>query len=177
MECGARLGRTFLRDADPQCIDLLRVEPSCAPVSKLVGYFYYWLSQHRKSDTKKSHLWAFQGSVYYRSSLVSACQDAGIEVAIETNGTLPAPSHIDWICVSPKPGKDMQQTAGHELKLVFPQTACPPEDFEHLDFTHFFLQPMDGPDQAENIQAAAAYCQAHPKWRLSLQTHKLIGLP
>ena len=111
------------------------------------------------------------------ADLVSACKAAGIEVAIETNGTLLAPPHIDWICVSPKPGKDMQQTAGNELKLVYPQTACPPENFAHLDFTHFFLQPMDGPDQAQNIQAAAAYCQAHPKWRLSLQTHKLIGLP
>lgn len=109
--------------------------------------------------------------------LVGACKTAGIEVAIETNGTLPAPDQIDWICVSPKPGKTMQQTAGNELKLVFPQTACPPEDFVNLDFTHFFLQPMDGPQQAENIQAAAAYCQAHPQWRLSLQTHKLIGLP
>lgn len=109
--------------------------------------------------------------------LVAACKTAGIEVAIETNGTLPAPDRIDWICVSPKPGKGMKQTTGDELKLVFPQPQCPPTDFEHLDFTHFFLQPMDGPDQQQNIQRAAEYCQAHPKWRLSLQTHKLIGLP
>ena len=109
--------------------------------------------------------------------LIAACKAAGIEVAIETNGTLAAPDRIDWICVSPKPGSGMKQTKGDELKLVFPQPDCPPSAFEHLDFTHFFLQPMDGPEQQQNIQRAAAYCQANPQWRLSLQTHKLIGLP
>ena len=108
--------------------------------------------------------------------VVAALHKAGWELAIETNGTLPAPPGIDWICVSPKAGADLVLQAGNELKLVFPQENAPPEKFEHLDFQHFFLQPMDGPDIARNTELAIDYCLQHPRWRLSIQTHKLVGL-
>jgi 7-carboxy-7-deazaguanine synthase (Cx14CxxC type) len=98
-------------------------------------------------------------------------------VAIETNGTLPPPAAIDWICVSPKAGAPLSVRAGNELKLVFPQPGAEPERFERLEFAHFFLQPMDGPQRARNTELAVAYCRTHPGWRLSLQTHKLIGIP
>ena len=109
--------------------------------------------------------------------LVEALHARGFEIAIETNGTQVPPPGIDWICVSPKADAPLALTTGNELKLVYPQLKAMPERFEALDFQHFFLQPMDGPNQAENIQAAIAYCLAHPKWRLSLQTHKLTGMP
>jgi 7-carboxy-7-deazaguanine synthase len=109
--------------------------------------------------------------------LVDALHARGFEVGVETNGTQLPPPGLDWICVSPKADTKIRLLAGNELKLVFPQPLAKPERFEGLGFDHFFLQPMDGPARAENIQAAAAYCLAHPKWRLSLQTHKLIGLP
>jgi 7-carboxy-7-deazaguanine synthase len=109
--------------------------------------------------------------------LIAALHARGFEIAIETNGTLAAPPGIDWICVSPKAGAPLLQTSGDELKLVFPQEGADPPRFEQLDFRHFFLQPMDGPSQRANIDAAARYCLEHPRWRLSLQTHKLIGLP
>ena len=114
-----------------------------------------------------------------KSSLVLACQAEGFEVAIETNGTRPAPPEVDWVCVSPKPRSKMVLLSGNELKLIYPQpeSELAPVHFESLDFDHFYLQPMDGPQHAENMLATAAYCQAHPKWRLSLQTHKLIGIP
>lgn len=108
--------------------------------------------------------------------LIHTLHDRGFEVAIETNGTLQPPEGIDWICVSPKAGAPLVLTQGNELKLVYPQQLAEPHRFEHLDFGHFFLQPMDGPDQHANIQGAAQYCLLHPQWRLSLQTHKLIGL-
>jgi 7-carboxy-7-deazaguanine synthase (Cx14CxxC type) len=98
------------------------------------------------------------------------------EVAIETNGTLAAPAGIDWICVSPKAGAPLVQTRGDELKLVYPQVGARPRDFEALDFAHFLLQPMDGPQIAENTAAAIDYCMNHPRWRLSVQTHKAIGI-
>ncbi|HEV8106222.1 MAG TPA: 7-carboxy-7-deazaguanine synthase [Burkholderiales bacterium] len=98
-------------------------------------------------------------------------------VAIETNGTLPPPAAIDWICVSPKAGAPLSVRAGNELKLVFPQPGAEPERFEQLEFANFFLQPMDGPQRARNTELAVAYCRTHPRWRLSLQTHKLIGIP
>lgn len=101
----------------------------------------------------------------------------GFQVAIETNGTLAAPAGVDWICVSPKAGAQLVQRTGAELKLVYPQPGFGPEQFEGLGFAHFFLQPMDGPRRVENTQAAIAYCQAHPHWRLSLQTHKIVGIP
>ncbi len=110
-------------------------------------------------------------------ALVDALHDAGFKIAIETNGTKPLPAGIDWICVSPKADTHLVVTAGDELKLVYPQDLAPPEQFETLAFDHFLLQPMDGPDQARNIKMAADYCLSHPKWRLSLQTHKMIGLP
>ena len=109
--------------------------------------------------------------------LIDELHARGFEIGVETNGTQLPPPGLDWICVSPKADTEIVLRSGNELKLVFPQELAPPERFEGLGFDHFFLQPMDGPAQAENIQAAAAYCLAHPKWRLSLQTHKLIGLP
>jgi 7-carboxy-7-deazaguanine synthase len=109
--------------------------------------------------------------------LIDALHGRGFEIAIETNGTLMPPTGIDWICVSPKAGADFVLKRGHELKLVFPQEGAPPDRFSGLEFRHFFLQPMDGPERDANTRAAAAYCLAHPKWRLSLQTHKLIGIP
>jgi 7-carboxy-7-deazaguanine synthase len=107
---------------------------------------------------------------------VAALHDAGFEVAIETNGTLPVPSGVDWVCVSPKAGARLVQQSGDEIKLVYPQADARPEAFEALSFTHFFLQPMDGPDRERNTQRALEYCLAHPKWRLSLQTHKSLGI-
>ncbi len=109
--------------------------------------------------------------------LVDALHDRGFQVAIETNGTLALPHGLDWICVSPKAGTTLAVTRGDELKLIFPQDGALPEAFEHLDFTHFFLQPMDGPDLAANTRAAVALCLTRPRWRLSLQTHKLVGIP
>jgi 7-carboxy-7-deazaguanine synthase len=110
-------------------------------------------------------------------ALIDALHTERFEICIETNGTLPVPRSIDWICVSPKAGADLRQTAGDELKLVFPQPELMPEELINLDFPRRYLQPMDGPDLAENTGAAVAYCKAHPMWRLSLQSHKLIGIP
>jgi 7-carboxy-7-deazaguanine synthase (Cx14CxxC type) len=109
--------------------------------------------------------------------LVAALHRAGFDVAVETNGTLPPPPGIDWLCVSPKAGATLVIRAGDEIKLVFPQVGAEPELFEELSFHHFFLQPMDGPDQQANTEAALQYCLTHPRWRLSLQTHKLLGIP
>ena len=108
--------------------------------------------------------------------LVAALHDRGFEVAVETNGTRPAPRSLDWICVSPKAGAPLVQTSGNELKLVYPQDDAPPEKFERLDFQHFFLQPMDGPDITSNTVLAIEYCMRNPRWRLSVQTHKLVGV-
>lgn len=109
-------------------------------------------------------------------ALISALHERGFEIAVETNGTLAAPGGIDWICVSPKADAGLTQTSGQELKLVYPQPAAMPDRFEHLDFERFWLQPMDGPDQAANTAAAIEYCLTHPKWRLSVQTHKYVGV-
>ena len=108
--------------------------------------------------------------------LVEALHERGFEIAVETNGTQDPPPDLDWICVSPKAGAPLKLQVGNELKLVFPQAGAEPERFEALDFDHFFLQPMDGPRVRENTSAALAYCLAHPRWRLSLQTHKLLGI-
>jgi len=108
---------------------------------------------------------------------VQALHGAGLEVAVETNGTQPAPAGIDWICVSPKSDAPVVLTAGHELKLVYPQANAMPERFEGLGFKHLFIQPMDGPDIAANMAAAVQYCMDHPRWRLSLQTHKVLNIP
>ncbi len=109
--------------------------------------------------------------------LIGAMHQRGFEVAIETNGTLPAPPGIDWICVSPKAQARLVQITGHELKLVYPQSGLDPASFEGLGFADFSLQPMDGPEPEENTELAIQYCLAHPRWRLSLQTHKLLGIP
>jgi 7-carboxy-7-deazaguanine synthase len=109
--------------------------------------------------------------------LIAALHAAGFDIAVETNGTLTAPTGIDWICVSPKANMTLAQTHGQELKLVYPQTGVDPERFAQLDFERFFLQPMDGPDREAATRATVAYCLAHPRWRLSVQTHKYLGLP
>lgn len=109
--------------------------------------------------------------------LVEALHARGFEVAVETNGTVAPPPGIDWTCVSPKAGAPLVLRAGNELKLVFPQAGADPEAFVALAFDHFFLQPMDGPKREENTAAALHYCLAHPRWRISLQTHKLLGIP
>jgi len=109
--------------------------------------------------------------------LIAAMHAAGFTIAIETNGTQVPPPGIDWICVSPKANAPLVLTAGDELKLVFPQAKAMPDRFTGLAFRHFFLQPMDGPAKDANTQAAIAWCLAHPQWRLSLQTHKLTGIP
>jgi 7-carboxy-7-deazaguanine synthase (Cx14CxxC type) len=109
-------------------------------------------------------------------ALVDALHAAGFEVAVETNGTQAAPEGLDWICVSPKADAELVLTRGSELKLVFPQAAAMPERFAQLDFSHFFLQPMDGLLGKQNTQATVAYCLAHPQWRLSIQTHKVVGI-
>jgi 7-carboxy-7-deazaguanine synthase (Cx14CxxC type) len=111
------------------------------------------------------------------AELVRALHAKGFEIAIETNGTKLPPSGIDWICVSPKAGADLVLRSGNELKLVYPQKGAEPERFTGLGFDHFFLQPMDGLKREENTATATAYCLAHPQWRLSLQTHKIIGIP
>lgn len=110
-------------------------------------------------------------------ALVHAFHALGFEVAVETNGTQAPPDGIDWLCVSPKAGAGLAIRRGDELKLVYPQAGASPEQFEALDFRHFFLQPMDGPEREANTERAAAYCLAHPRWRLSLQIHKILGIP
>ncbi len=108
--------------------------------------------------------------------LIEALHACNFEIAIETNGTIVAPEHLDWICVSPKAGAPLRQMSGDELKLVYPQVGFDPEDFVDLQFRHFFLQPMDGPNRAANTELALQYCLKHPLWRLSLQTHKIVGI-
>jgi organic radical activating enzyme len=110
-------------------------------------------------------------------ALIDALHAHGFTIAIETNGTLCVPSSIDWVCVSPKAGTDIKQRSGDELKLVYPQAGLNPEALSGLAFAHRFLQPMDGPDVEANTARAIAYCKAHPAWRLSLQTHKVLGIP
>lgn len=107
---------------------------------------------------------------------VRALQDAGFEVAVETNGTQDAPTGLDWICVSPKAGAPLRLTHGDELKLVYPQEGAPPEAYEDYGFPRLLLQPMDGPEREKNTRHAVEYCLAHPQWRLSLQTHKYLGI-
>lgn len=110
------------------------------------------------------------------AALIEALHDQGFEIAVETNGTIAPPDGLDWICVSPKADAPLVVRAGHELKLVFPQEQAWPTRFEGLDFEHFLLQPMDGPEQQAHTEAAIAYCLAHPNWRLSVQSHKFLGI-
>jgi len=109
-------------------------------------------------------------------ALIAALHRRGFAVAVETNGTLPLPPGLDWVCVSPKAGTQLAVTRGDELKLVYPQDGAAPEDYESLEFTHFLLQPMDGPEQKANTEAALRFCLSHPRWRLGLQLHKSLGL-
>ena len=109
--------------------------------------------------------------------LVGAFHNVGFAVAVETNGTIAVPDCVDWICVSPKAGAELVQTSGHELKLVFPQIDAEPERFAHLQFDHFFIQPMDGPRAEANTAPSVAYCLRNPQWRLSMQTHKYLKIP
>ena len=109
--------------------------------------------------------------------LIAALHAMGFSIAVETNGTIAAPTGLDWICVSPKADAALAQRRGQELKLVYPQAGVDPARFESWDFERFFLQPMDGPAKEANTAAAVAYCLAHPRWRLSVQTHKYLGLP
>jgi 7-carboxy-7-deazaguanine synthase len=111
------------------------------------------------------------------AELLDALHSEGFEVAVETNGTIAPPDGIDWLCVSPKAGARLVAIEGDEIKLVYPQAGAEPDRFEGLGFRHFFLQPMDGPDREANTVAALRYCLTHPRWRLSLQTHKLLGIP
>ncbi|WP_255496687.1 7-carboxy-7-deazaguanine synthase [Aquitalea sp. LB_tupeE] len=110
------------------------------------------------------------------AELIDALHAEGFEIAVETNGTIAAPAGIDWICVSPKAGAPLLQTSGNELKLVYPQATQLPETVAHLQFDTRYLQPMDGPELAANTRAAIAYCMAHPRWRLSVQTHKVVNI-
>ena len=109
--------------------------------------------------------------------LLEALHRRGLEVAVETNGTIAPPPGIDWLCLSPKADSEVVISEGDELKLVFPQERGAPERYRHLSFSHFFLQPMDGPDRDRNTRLALEYCLEHPEWRLSLQTHKILGIP
>ena len=110
-------------------------------------------------------------------ALVAALHEAGFAIAVETNGTRPLPAGLDWICVSPKAGTGLAVQGGDEIKLVWPQEGIDPAALEELPFRHHFLQPKDGPDRDAHMQACVAYCLTHPRWRLSLQTHKLLGIP
>jgi 7-carboxy-7-deazaguanine synthase len=110
-------------------------------------------------------------------ALIEEVHRRDFTIAVETNGTISAPTGIDWICVSPKAGTELVQRSGQELKLVYPQPTAKPEAFEDLHFQNFFLQPMDGPDRARNTELAITYCLENPRWRVSLQSHKLMGIP
>ena len=111
------------------------------------------------------------------AKLIAALHGREFEIAVETNGTIAAPQGVDWLCVSPKAGTKLKQRSGDELKLVFPQLGVDPAEFESLAFRHFFVQPMDGPSREAYTELALRYCLAHPQWRLSLQTHKILGIP
>jgi 7-carboxy-7-deazaguanine synthase (Cx14CxxC type) len=111
------------------------------------------------------------------AELIATLRTRGFEIAVESNGTIAAPEGLDWLCVSPKAGAGLVQRSGDELKLVYPQAGADPAEFEMLSFRHFFLQPMDGPDREANTVLALRYCLKHPHWRLSLQTHKILGIP
>lgn len=111
------------------------------------------------------------------AALIDALHARGFTIAVESNGTIAAPAGIDWLCISPKAGSEVVQRRGNELKLVYPQAGMEPAQFADWDFEHFYLQPMDNAQQAQNTAAAVEYCLQHPRWRLSLQTHKLIGIP
>ena len=144
------------------------------------GVSRLWPAPHRAGGGSRQRLVVCTGGeplLQLDGPLVEALHDVDFEVAIETNGTLQPPAGVDWICVSPKAGSELKLESGHELKLVYPQAEAPPEQFEALEFDHFLLQPLDGPQTKANTRAALDYCLAHPQWRLSLQTHKLLEIP
>jgi 7-carboxy-7-deazaguanine synthase (Cx14CxxC type) len=132
-----------------------------------------------KADTGRPYVVCTGGEPLLQvdEDLIAALHERGFEVAVETNGTMFAPGSLDWICVSPKSTAALRQLSGDELKLVYPQVDAQPEAFAGLAFNNFFLQPMDGPEREANTAACIAYCLAHPQWRLTLQTHKIIGIP
>ena len=136
-----------------------------------------WPAQERSAGTPLVVCTGGEPLLQLDEALIGALHAHDFSVAIETNGTRPAPPGIDWICVSPKAGAPLVLKAGNELKLVFPQPGAEPDRFEQLDFVYWFLQPMDGPDRERNTQLAVQYCLSHPRWRLSLQTHKYLGIP
>jgi 7-carboxy-7-deazaguanine synthase len=144
-------------------------------VEKLVSI---WKKQNaRLSDDSWVVCTGGEPALQLDEPLIEAMHRAGLKIAIETNGTVALPQGIDWVCVSPKAGAELLVKTGTELKLVYPQIHFDPASFTGLDFYHFFLQPMDGPNLEKNIELTIDYIKAHPKWRLSLQTHKLIGIP
>ncbi|GBQ09784.1 7-carboxy-7-deazaguanine synthase [Komagataeibacter rhaeticus] len=138
------------------------------------------IAAHWPTPDRKAAFVVFTGGeplLQLDDALITAVHARGFEIAVETNGTLRAPGGIDWICVSPKAGAPLVQTSGHELKLVYPQPDLLPGQVAGLDFSQFWLQPMDNAARDHNTRAAVDYCLHHPQWRLSLQTHKLIGIP
>ncbi|MBI2407880.1 MAG: 7-carboxy-7-deazaguanine synthase [Gemmatimonadetes bacterium] len=135
-----------------------------------------WPTAHETAETRYVVCTGGEPLLQLDDAAVDALHARGFTVAVESNGTMAAPRGLDWICVSPKAGAPLELRAGDELKLVYPQAGAEPEQFSHLGFQHLLLQPMDGPHREANTAAAVAYCLAHPRWRLSLQTHKLLGL-
>lgn len=136
--------------------------------------------EHSWGETSAHRFVVFTGGeplLQLDQPVLAAVHAKGFDIAIETNGTQEVPDGIDWICVSPKAGAPLRVREGHELKLVYPQDGLTPLEFGGLAFDHFWLQPMDGPERAANTAAAVAYCLAHPPWRLSVQVHKLVGIP
>lgn len=138
------------------------------------------ISSHWPTSDTQNKLVVFTGGeplLQLDAPLISAMHNNGFSIAVESNGTISAPAGIDWLCISPKEGAPFVQQSGTELKLVFPQAGLDPATLTGLHFKHFWLQPMDGPNQQDNLQAAIRYCLQHPQWGLSLQTHKLTGIP
>ncbi|MCX5850300.1 MAG: 7-carboxy-7-deazaguanine synthase [Deltaproteobacteria bacterium] len=135
-----------------------------------------WPDKNIKSDRPLVVCTGGEPLLQLDAGLVSVLHENGFEVAVETNGTILPPPGIDWICVSPKAGAQLLLSSGQELKLVFPQSGAEPEKYAMLDFQHFFLQPMDSPDREINTRLALEYVLSHPQWRLSLQTHKILGI-
>jgi 7-carboxy-7-deazaguanine synthase len=138
-----------------------------------------WVEGIKPAQTQHNRLIVFTGGeplLQLDDAIIDEAHKRGFSCAVETNGTLDAPQSLDWICVSPKAGVSLVQQSGHELKLVYPQSGQSPQDLAHLDFQHFWLQPMDGPLREAYTQQAILYCLNHPQWRLSVQTHKMIGL-
>jgi len=139
-----------------------------------------WNETHAKKQKEAAPFVVLTGGeplLQIDSALIDVLHGFGFKIAIETNGTKPVLPGIDWVCVSPKAGANLEQRTGNELKIVYPQTGIDPADYETLEFDHFFLQPMDGDEQEKSTEAVRSYCTKHPKWKVSLQTHKLLGIP